>query len=478
MADEEQGEQLKPLNAMADEEQGEQAALKVEGITLEPGAAPTMEHIRNTSKAMQFRMSSVGPMLTDAQEKQLGPDPDRVAPPLQFYTMMAFGLFITGSFAIVIPTSKAYVLQVGADPQLSGIVIGLLPFFTAIGAYPMMYLIQHIGIKKSLIISLFLNIIGNLLYGFAGMANSFTMIVIGRMLLGFGLLPTTLGAYITRMFGANTRSKAALIMGIFTGLGFAMGPLVAYVLSLISVYSDPATNGALTDATLPGFVSAIFNVFYLLMVIFIIVEPPMPKGPAPGTKEEEKPYIIASLVNCLMSFIPAVLVAAWEVTATNLALSVWGWDVEGAALYLAGINGGLGVFTVIIAYCLSSHLTDLIGMLSFFALTAGFSLLLIPWWGATASSASVIAVYSVGAVFVDTGLQNGKQFSWANITKAPPVHMKGHAFTWVMISYFTGRGVGAFVAPFWNQEEFGWVCFGGSLACCLVALASKKYILG
>jgi len=473
MTDVEEGEQLQPLNLTSVSLDVNANKNKKTTPEVDANAAA---HARHTSKAFDFRMSSVGAVLTEEQEK--GNDPNRVAPPLQFYTMMIFGLFITGSFSIVIPSSKAYMVEVGVDPQLSGLVIGLLPFFTAIGAYPMMYLVQHVGIKNSLLISMGLNIVGNLLYGFAGTANSFAMIVIGRMLLGFGLLPTPLGAYLNRMFGANTRSKAALIMGMFTGFGFAVGPLAAYVLSVVSVYSSPATNGALTDVTLPGFVSAGFNVIYLVMVALIIVEPPTAAAPKAGESGENKSYAIPSAINCFMSFLPAVLVAAWEVTATELCLEAWSWSVEGAALYLAGINAGLGILTIIIAYCLGPLLNDRHGMVSFFALTCVFSLLLVPWWGHGASTVSAIAVYSVGAIFVVTGLQNGKQFSWANITKPPPVSMKGHAFAWVMMAYFFGRGVGAFVAPFMTQEKFAWISFGGSLLCTLVATASGKYIVG
>jgi len=319
---------------------------------------------------------------------------------------------------------------------------------------------------------------------------------LGRCLLGAGLQMTMVGTYVTRSFGMHNRSKAMLMTGGVTSAGFCLGPLLAYLLTLagdsLQTQGSPAASWV-TVETLPGYVSACANIIYFFLMWFLVIEPPMPleQPHAPVAKEvnvtneaeARKPdlgpegtegWVTGSALCVLLSGLPGLMVAGWEVSAIDICLNEWGWTISNTSLYLAAINGGLMIGTFVIAFGASKFLTDMTGMLSHYIAACLFALLLIAW--PVDSVTTDVAIYSIGGVFFQIFLQNGKSFAWALITKLPPLSWKIHSFTWVMVGYFTGRGVGALIAPFMTRNEFSYFCIG----CCgfisILVFATKAWL--
>lgn len=138
------------------------------------------------------------------------------------------GLRMVGLF-MVLPLFTLYAQQLkGATPLLVGLSIGIYGLFQALFQIPFGALSDRVGRKPVIMAGLIIFILGSLL---AAMADSMTLMIIGRALQGAGAVGSTILALMADLTSEEQRTKAMAISGITIGFSFSVAMLVGPVLT-------------------------------------------------------------------------------------------------------------------------------------------------------------------------------------------------------------------------------------------------------
>ncbi len=134
----------------------------------------------------------------------------------------------------------------GATPFLLGVSLGIYGFTQAIFQIPLGLLSDRVGRRAVIIGGLVLFIVGSVV---AGLADSATVLIIGRALQGTGAIASTLMALITDFTSEQNRTKAMATVGGTIGLSFALamviGPAIAAASGLSGIFWLTAALGLL-----------------------------------------------------------------------------------------------------------------------------------------------------------------------------------------------------------------------------------------
>lgn len=177
--------------------------------------------------------------------------------------VISFTLSVDYSLGLV--STQSYWINTGGDKSLAGLIFGIYDGLTIIMTPLFAYLIDNKGMayKKVFITCVISNIIGNLIYSLAHIADSWIMILIGRMLAGIGATCVPLlMLYVADRMKIDEQQKAigyikyiAAFSGIF---GSILGSMFAYVneSKIFNLY------------TLVGWVPMTFGIITLILVLF------------------------------------------------------------------------------------------------------------------------------------------------------------------------------------------------------------------
>ena len=128
---------------------------------------------------------------------------------------------------IIIPLLPLYAASFGADPTVIGFLGAAYPAMQFVGAPILGRLSDRFGRKPVLIVSQFGTLIGFLMLGFA---NSLVFLFVSRLVDGLsGANLSTAQAVITDSTTEKTRTQGLGLLGAAFGLGFIVGPLIAFV---------------------------------------------------------------------------------------------------------------------------------------------------------------------------------------------------------------------------------------------------------
>ncbi len=161
---------------------------------------------------------------------------------------------------VIIPLMPLYATSFGADPLLIGVLGAAYPVMQFIGAPFLGRLSDRFGRKPILIVSQVGTFIGFLILGWA---NSLWLLFLARIVDGIsGANISTAQAAITDSTNEKTRTQGLGLLGAAFGLGFIIGPIIAF-LSL-------AASG--NDYRIPAFVAAGFSALSVLLTAFLFHE--------------------------------------------------------------------------------------------------------------------------------------------------------------------------------------------------------------
>lgn len=154
----------------------------------------------------------------------------------------------------------------GGDDNMLGVVFGIYDGLTIIVA-PLMALIADYDVMKYrtiFLLSIVINIIGNLLYSLAYVFTSWIMILLGRIVAGFGAstLPLII-VFIAKSMIKNEQITAVGYVKYTSALSRVMGPIIGIVLSLTKL-----DYGVINIYTLSGWIPSIFGVITLIVIKF------------------------------------------------------------------------------------------------------------------------------------------------------------------------------------------------------------------
>lgn len=157
---------------------------------------------------------------------------------------------------IILPLLPFYAAAFGASPLLIGILSAAYPLMQFVGAPVLGRLSDQFGRKPILIISQIGTLIGFIILGFAG---ALWMLFLSRIIDGLsGANIATAQAAIADSTTDKTRTQGLGLIGAAFGLGFIIGPIIAFVTLAL-------TNN---DYRIPAFVAAAFSVVSILLTTF------------------------------------------------------------------------------------------------------------------------------------------------------------------------------------------------------------------
>ncbi|KAI0693066.1 major facilitator superfamily domain-containing protein [Cytidiella melzeri] len=184
-------------------------------------------------------------------------------PPLpSLIIVLATSTLLQISFFIIVSSSNSYAQHLGGTSTFSGLVIGIPTVFSGIALLPLLRLDRG-GYRIPLHFACGSALLGHVLYGLAYQANFLYLILIGRIVSGFGF---TFWMYSKRycsdhrIVGIRRRTTLAGWLVVGQAVGFSFGPFVGGLLYKVG-FSNSVFNGYTSPAWIMAGVWAIFWAF-------------------------------------------------------------------------------------------------------------------------------------------------------------------------------------------------------------------------
>ena len=199
-------------------------------------------------------------------------DPANVWP--LFLNLVSCFLFMMNNY-IIEPSSAYYANALGSSDALSGVMMGMAPWFALTSAVG--YSIwTNKSYKQPILFAGTLMVIGNTLYGAAYSYQSMTMCLVGRAISGFGAPRIINRRYVADATPFSLRTISSAAFALTTALGAASGPGFAILLDLVPEFEfylpilGVQTFNAMTG---PGFVMAVLWFVFTIAIVISFGEP-------------------------------------------------------------------------------------------------------------------------------------------------------------------------------------------------------------
>lgn len=186
---------------------------------------------------------------------------------------------------IIIPLMPLYATAFGASPLLIGVLGAAYPVMQFVGAPLLGRLSDRYGRKPVLMVSQLGTFVGFLILGFA---NSLWMLFVARILDGIsGANISTAQAAISDSTTEKTRTQGLGLIGAAFGIGFILGPIIAFV----------SLAASANNYHVPAFVAAVFSLISILLTWFWFEET-LPREMR-QSKEKKPPFTLAAMVEAV-----------------------------------------------------------------------------------------------------------------------------------------------------------------------------------
>jgi hypothetical protein len=214
-----------------------------------------------------------------------GTESERVKTDIQRFSAHVTGLYINlfvtfvylANQYVVAPTSGEYARLVGMTPAMSGVIIGLCPAAALVSSLLYSYWSNH-SFKQPLLVCIACGILGNLVYAAALQCDSSYMLILGRLLTGFGGPRVISRRYIADHVPAEKRLLASSEFVTAGAMGLACGPLISSLVERSGLTFRWMAFGGRTlvwyqPETAPGWIMALLWLIALALVIPFFAEP-------------------------------------------------------------------------------------------------------------------------------------------------------------------------------------------------------------
>jgi hypothetical protein len=170
----------------------------------------------------------------------------------------------------VAPTAATYAGKVGSDSSVASIIIGMTAF-AALGSTVLYSYWTSYSYKSALVFASTCSAIGNLLYASGLPFQSLNLVMIGRLMNGFGSARSINRRYIADSYSYSERTAASAAFVTASALGMATGPALASILHLATEDSDSVYWQA---ENAPGWLMFTVWVIFLICLIWKFEDPP------------------------------------------------------------------------------------------------------------------------------------------------------------------------------------------------------------
>lgn len=204
--------------------------------------------------------------------------------------------FYMTNYYIVAPTSGSYADKVGSDSSVASIIIGCTAAAALVSTILYSFWTSY-SYKSALIFASTCSAVGNLLYASGLPFQSLTLVMLGRLMNGFGSARSINRRYIADSYSYSERTAASALFVTASALGMATGPALA---SILQIATAESTSVYWQAENAPGWFMFFVWVIFLVCLIWKFEDPPrhQPKisdGEAAqtqnGTKDEKKSLI-------------------------------------------------------------------------------------------------------------------------------------------------------------------------------------------
>ncbi len=249
------------------------------GISMEPKFL--YAHVRGFKKEMkalaQWREKPLGAAYGTGDEEDATSvygdmDPANVWP--LFLNLISCFLFMMNNY-IIEPSSAYYANALGSSDALSGIMMGMAPWFALTSAVG--YSVwTNTSYKQPILFAGTLMVVGNTLYGAAYSYQSMTLCLLGRAISGFGAPRIINRRYVADATPFSLRTISSAAFALTTALGAASGPGFAILLDLVpefQFYLPFLGLQTFNGMTGPGFVMAALWLLFTITIVVSFGEP-------------------------------------------------------------------------------------------------------------------------------------------------------------------------------------------------------------
>jgi DHA1 family tetracycline resistance protein-like MFS transporter len=272
--------------------------------------------------------------MTDIQQPADKLDFKRVLPIIVIVLVDLIGL------SIIIPILPYFAARFSATPIVIGVLQAAYPMMQFIGAPILGRLSDRFGRKPILIISQIGTLAGFILLGFA---NTLTLLFISRIIDGLsGANISTAQAAMADSTTERNRTQGLGLLGAAFGVGFVLGPMIAYAVLALSHDSYQAV----------AFAAALFSFASILLTTFWFRE--THSSDSPSVKSIKSPFTFNAMLDALrrpvvgflllIMFFYQVAFGGYEQLFALFTLSQLGMS----ATDTAGLFALAGVFIIIV----------------------------------------------------------------------------------------------------------------------------------
>jgi len=189
----------------------------------------------------------------------------------KFLNLTSAGLYMC-NYNIVAPTSALYAKLLGFDEANAGIIIGMTPAAVIVSSVLYSWWSSY-SYKRALMFASCCCMVGNIVYALALPCDSLAMVLLGRLLTGFGSARVINRRYIADYYSIEERTSGMADFVSASAFGMAMGPGLAAALGIIAPTELSDSNSFWTIETAPGYVMFVAWSIYLVCNFLFFEEP-------------------------------------------------------------------------------------------------------------------------------------------------------------------------------------------------------------
>jgi len=239
-------------------------------------------------------------ILEEHQQTVGTPPPDEHAKRQRRYSSylnLANSFLYMVSYYLVAPTSSAYARRLGLHEAMSGTIIGATAVAALASTVLYSWWTSH-SYKAALVFSSLCCLFGNLIYAAGLPFDSLTLVLVGRLLNGFGSARAINRRYIADAFSQAERTAASAHFVASGAAGMSVGPGLAAVMPLLIFDKDSSStepNLWWQEENAAGWVMAGLWVVYLAFLIPYFQDPPKslssttPRSSSPSKQRTVQP---------------------------------------------------------------------------------------------------------------------------------------------------------------------------------------------